>query len=119
MKLVIAISVLGFGIAGLASGQAGAGASRNEPALARDSRKDWSPYKERVPNHPVESEIENYADVGRFDADKRDLFKEMDKTPTGPSGSLESLRFDYGIERDRFAMYGRNTWLLWCGGNER
>lgn len=57
-----------------------------------------------------------------FPAENRDLFWEMDQV-VGASGRLEPINFDAngdgritGPERD--AVRGRNTWLLWGGGNE-
>jgi hypothetical protein len=58
-----------------------------------------------------------------FPAEPRDLFWQMDQVASGPNGQLQLLNFDEkgdnvvdNAERD--AIRGRNTWLLWGGGNE-
>ncbi|MBI3864958.1 MAG: hypothetical protein HY290_24045 [Planctomycetia bacterium] len=58
-----------------------------------------------------------------FPAESRDLFWQMDRVPDGPGGVLRSLNFDRNnsgtLEDDeRDAIRGRNTWILWGGGNE-
>lgn len=60
--------------------------------------------------------------VDSFPAEPRDLFWRMDMV-AGPDGTLQPLDFDEngngridGDERD--AIRGRNTWLIWGGGNE-
>src|SRR4051812_17398292 len=64
-----------------------------------------------------------------FPAESRDLFWEMDMVPglpdaaNGTTRPLQPLNFDIdgdgklsNLERD--AIRGRNTWVMWCGGNE-
>jgi hypothetical protein len=67
-----------------------------------------------------------------FPAESRDVFWQMDKVPDGKTGELRPLNFDKnnngrldevtplkpnaGNERD--PIRGRNTWILWSGGNE-
>jgi hypothetical protein len=58
-----------------------------------------------------------------FPAETRDLFWEMDQVASGPNGKLEPLNFDKDgngtiSDEERDAIRGRNTWLLWGGGNE-
>src|SRR5882724_7379198 len=57
-----------------------------------------------------------------FPAEQRDFFHEMDQI-VGPDGVLHSLNFDKDgdgkiSDTERNAIRGRNTWLLWGGGNE-
>jgi|GEM_PF-749617 len=67
--------------------------------------------------------------VDEFPAEYRDVFWQMDMVASGPGGSLEPLNFDkdgdgkVGTEgeigrAEIDAVRGRNTWLLWGGGNE-
>jgi hypothetical protein len=59
-----------------------------------------------------------------FPAESRDLFWQMDMVPDATrGGQLHSLNFDInndGVidDRERNAIRGRNTWVMWCGGNE-
>jgi len=58
-----------------------------------------------------------------FPAENRDLFWQMDAVASGPAGQLEPLNFDCDGDGkisnvERAAVQGRNTWLLWAGGNE-
>ncbi len=73
-----------------------------------------------------------------FPAEPRDLFWQMDMVVSGSTGKLEPLNFDedgdgevgdkpnpefngrdpLGDPADRDGIRGRNTWLLWGGGNE-
>lgn len=58
-----------------------------------------------------------------FPAEPRDLFWQMDKVAHPQTGLLEPLDFDVNRDgkvddRERNAIRGRNTWLLWGGGNE-
>jgi hypothetical protein len=58
-----------------------------------------------------------------FPAEQRDVFSEMDKVASGPGASLEPLNFGADpshkiSDKERNAIRGRNTWLLWGGGNE-
>jgi hypothetical protein len=57
-----------------------------------------------------------------FPAEPRDLFWQMDMV-AGPNGRLQPLNFDEDgdgkiSDKERDAIRGRNTWLLWGGGNE-
>lgn len=57
-----------------------------------------------------------------YPAEPRDLFWEMDKV-AGPDGELKPLDFDQNgdgriSDSERDAIRGRNTWLMWGGGNE-
>ncbi len=57
-----------------------------------------------------------------FPAEPRDLFWKMDQVP-GPDGKLQPLNFDENGDgvidnSERDAIRGRNTWVLWGGGNE-
>jgi hypothetical protein len=58
-----------------------------------------------------------------FPAEPRDLFWQMDMVASGPNGQLQPLNFDETGDNvvdngERDAIRGRNTWLLWGGGNE-
>ena len=58
-----------------------------------------------------------------FPAEPRDVFWQMDKVPNQKTGALEPLNFDENADGkiddgERDAIRGRNTWLLWGGGNE-
>lgn len=58
-----------------------------------------------------------------FPAETRNLFWEMDAVASGPNGALEPLNFDKNGDgfisaTERQAIQGRNTWVLWGGGNE-
>ena len=58
-----------------------------------------------------------------FPAEPRDLFWKMDWVANPESGVLEPLNFDENgdgkiDDSERDAIRGRNTWLLWGGGNE-
>jgi len=57
-----------------------------------------------------------------FPAEPRDIFWQMDMV-AGPDGKLQPLNFDENgdgkiDDKERNAIRGRNTWLLWGGGNE-
>ena len=57
-----------------------------------------------------------------FPAEPRDVFWQMDMV-AGPDGKLQPLNFDENgdgkiSDKERDAIRGRNTWLLWGGGNE-
>ena len=58
-----------------------------------------------------------------FPAESRDLFWQMDMVSAGKNAPLQPLNFDTNgdgtiSEQERNAIRGRNTWLLWGGGNE-
>ncbi len=58
-----------------------------------------------------------------FPAESRDLFWQMDMVSAGKDAPLQPLNFDINgdgkiDEQERNAIRGRNTWLLWAGGNE-
>src|SRR5260370_1499134 len=60
-----------------------------------------------------------------FPAETRDLFWQMDMVPAGPAPNapLRPLNFDTDgngeiDDQERNAIRGRNTWVLWSGGNE-
>ena len=58
-----------------------------------------------------------------FPAESRDLFWQMDMVSAGKDAPLRPLNFDVDgdgkiDQHERNAIRGRNTWLLWAGGNE-
>jgi hypothetical protein len=58
-----------------------------------------------------------------FPAEPRDVFWQMDMVASGPNGELQPLNFDTDgdgkiSDVERNGIRGRNTWLLWGGGNE-
>jgi mono/diheme cytochrome c family protein len=58
-----------------------------------------------------------------FPAESRDLFWQMDMVSAGKDAPLQPLNFDTDgdgkiSDQERNAIRGRNTWLLWGGGNE-
>lgn len=58
-----------------------------------------------------------------FPAESRDIFWQMDAVASGDNGALEPLNFDKDSDgmisdKERDAIRGRNTWLLWAAGNE-
>jgi hypothetical protein len=59
-----------------------------------------------------------------FPAEGRDLFWQMDMVPDSTTNkTLHPLNFDINNDgriddQERNAIRGRNTWVMWCGGNE-
>ncbi len=58
-----------------------------------------------------------------FPAESVDVFWQMDQVATGPARQLAPLDFDADGDgqisrKESDAIRGRNTWLLWGGGNE-
>jgi hypothetical protein len=92
------------------------------------------------PRYPIDVEAEGRHEVDDFWPEHRDVFHAMDQVVTDvafagdvelswkpgeplPEGAvvkrrLRPLRFEAGNEGDSEAIYGRNTWMLWCAGNE-
>ena len=91
-----------------------------------------SSYKFNVPDrfanqpidaaHPVDAGSTNHT-INDFPPEPKDVFHLMDQV----ADSNEDLHpIDFGVangvidpsSKGQKAIYGRNTWLLWCGGNE-
>jgi hypothetical protein len=58
-----------------------------------------------------------------FPAEPRNLFWEVDKVASGPEGKLERLNYDVDhngkiSDKERDAIRGQNTWILWGEGDE-
>lgn len=94
------------------------------------------------PNHPVDFEWPGRTSINDFRPEPRDVFHMMDQVITevpglGPDGKpvldpngrpvterkLMPLQFNIPndhdpLNPDQQAVFGRNTWLLWCGGDE-
>lgn len=56
-----------------------------------------------------------------FPAEPQDVFYEMDQVVSGPGGTPQPLNFDADnnhmiSDKERDAIRGRNTWLLWGEG---
>lgn len=51
-----------------------------------------------------------------FPAESREFFYEVDQVYNEASGKLEPI--DYGGPHKDYAIRGRNTWMMWAGGNE-
>lgn len=88
--------------------------------------------KNAVPGEPMDEALGGKTQKGTpitpripecFPAESRDLFWEMDMVSSGKDEPLRPVNFDTdgdGVINDseRNAIRGRNTWLLWGGGNE-
>jgi len=94
------------------------------------------------PNHPVDFEWPGRNSINDFRPEPRDVFHMMDQVvtevpKTGPDNKpvldadgkpimerkLMPLQFNVTSaydpsNPDQQAVFGRNTWMLWCGGNE-
>src|ERR1700745_58881 len=94
------------------------------------------------PNHPVDFAWPGRTSINDFRPEPRDVFHMMDQVITevpelGPDGKavldpngrpvterkLMPLQFNIPndhdpLNPDQQAVFGRNTWLLWCGGDE-
>jgi hypothetical protein len=86
------------------------------------------------PKHPVDFEWPGRNSINDFRPEPRDIFHMMDQVVTpaqtvGPDGKaategkLIPLQFNLTdahdpSNRDQRAVFGRNTWILWCAGNE-
>lgn len=94
------------------------------------SRAGWEPFQtEADPKAPKDEaqsgETMRHTPVplrsdNSFPAESRNAFSTMDQVPDG-SGSFKPFDFTDGktvTEEGRDAIRGRNTWILWGGGNE-
>lgn len=71
--------------------------------------------------HPIDAGTTNHT-INDFRPEPRDVFHLMDQV-VDEKGQLQPLNFDPPSPEDQNhpgqqAIYGRNTWLLWCAGNE-
>lgn len=75
-----------------------------------------------APDYPIDAGTGTHS-INDFRPEPRDVFHLMDETADN-NGMLRPL--DFGTVANpvdqnnpaQQAIYGRNTWLLWCGGNE-
>lgn len=91
-------------------------------ALQKDRNRD-APMDEPLGGQTARGTPVAYRTPDCFPAETRDLFWQMDRVASGTNGALESLNFDKngdGVidDKERDAIRGRNTWVLWGGGNE-
>jgi hypothetical protein len=73
------------------------------------------------PKYPVDPGTLNHT-INDFRPESRDIFHLMDQTADA-QGNLKPLDFNAPQPEDQNnpaqqAIYGRNTWLMWCGGDE-
>ena len=68
------------------------------------------------PNEPVDEAMRLGRSVSDFPTEYRDVFQPMDQIIK--DGQLVPVPLDPDDEADRNVIRGRNTWILWCGGNE-
>lgn len=74
------------------------------------------------PAHPIDAGSMNHT-INDFPPEPKDVFHLMDQVADS-NGHLHPI--DFGVtngvvdqnNKGQKAIYGRNTWLLWCGGNE-
>jgi len=75
------------------------------------------------PDHPLDAGTLDHT-IDDFPPEPRDIFHQMDQVADA-QGHLHPL--DFGVEPGKphdqsapgqQAVYGRNTWLMWCDGNE-
>lgn len=83
-----------------------------------DAAKDEPQGGRTAQGTPVEKRTEEC-----FPAEPRNLFWEVDQVASGPGGKLERLNYDVDgdgkiSDRERDAIRGQNTWMLWGEGNE-
>jgi hypothetical protein len=83
-----------------------------------DAAKDEPQGGRTAQGTPVERRTEEC-----FPAEPRNLFWEVDQVASGPGGKLERLNYDVDgdgkiSDRERDAIRGQNTWMLWGEGNE-
>jgi len=106
--------------------------AQRPPGIERSSSaKSAYERKGTIPGEPVDEALGGHTLLGTpvskrtaecFPAEPRDLFWRMDWV-SGKDGQLVPLKFDEdgdGVisDAERDAIRGRNTWLLWGGGNE-
>jgi hypothetical protein len=107
------------------------------PRAAYPAKASYDGRENRYPAATIKGEALDEARGGRtlndtpvtrrtaecFPAEPRDLFWQMDQVASRPNGQLQPLNFDENGDNvldnsERDAIRGRNTWLLWGGGNE-
>lgn len=96
-------------------GQTGGEASKSAKGLDCLCQRDWAAVWPRT-DRPTDEALGKRT-VECFRPESRDVFWQMDQV-ADPAGKLQPLAFDPRREVDRRAIYGRNTWILWCAGNE-
>jgi hypothetical protein len=134
---ILGIALVAFGLLlGLRQRVEGQGNDRTSPAPGKyyDKHYDWQ--RGDYPPGTIRGEAVDEARSGMtlnrtpvsvrtpecFPAEPRDIFWQMDMV-AGRDGKLHPLDFDENgdgkiDDQERNAIRGRNTWLLWGGGNE-
>lgn len=125
MKFLRSFLVAGALLAGLPLGvvHAASDSAYPKPTAAAPEPMAGHPQDEAMSGHTLRGTPVRKRTPEDFPAESRDLFWQMDAVASGPGGALEPINFDRNNDgkiskEEREAIQGRNTWLLWGGGNE-